>query len=262
MVEVVQGKTKYKYGFIKPSWNPIVGCTHLCSYCWAKNMHNRKMKSRYFKPNFSEPELVYKNLGSKKLTEELTHIKKNSWVFVCDMGDLFCKNSVIRRKDIQWVIRTMKRRKDLKYLLATKNPKKYTEFIDQFPTSCYLGTTIETNKNEIIRKYSKAPATCRRYKAMKKLPHKQKFLGLEPLFDFDLNILLDWITEINPEIIAIGFDEHQQSMKRTKPDWPTPEKVVKLISKLRDRLRQYPEKRIYLTGEVASIYFHKAPLKD
>lgn len=218
------------------------------------------MKGRYSKP-FGEPEAVYKN-RSEKLTEELAHMKKSSWVFVCDMGDLFCENNRITRKDIQWVIGTMKRRKDLNYLVVTKNPKKYMDFIGQFPKNSCLGTTIETNKNEIIRKYSKAPATYHRYIAMKKVPHKPKFLGLEPLFDFDLKMLLNWIIEINPEIMAIGFDEHSRSMKRTVPDRPPPNKIIKLISKLRNRFKQNPEKRIYLTGEVANIYFGKAASRN
>jgi protein gp37 len=255
MVEIVNGTIGLKYGFVKPSWNPIVGCSHACSYCWARYQHPRQLNRRYFKRNFSEPELVYKNVGLGKLTEELDHIKRNSWVFVCDMGDLFCKNDIVKRKDIQRVFEMMKRREDLTYLVVTKNPKRYFEFIGQFPKNTYLGTTIETNRNKTIRRYSKAPSTYCRYKAMKKLQHERKFLALEPLFNFDLKTLHNWIIEINPEIIAIGFDEHPRTLKHTKPDRPPLEKIIALLSKLKKSFKCYPEKRIYLTGEVAEIYF-------
>jgi DNA repair photolyase len=214
IVEIIKGKRKnkqnLKYGFIEPSWNPIVGCTHECSYCWAKTLHNANRNKTYFK-GFGEPELVFKNLGPKKMIEDLDKKPEKSWVFVCVMGDLFCKNDVIKRKDIQWVLKTMKFRSDLDYLLVTKNPKGFASFVGQFPDNCYLGTTIETNRNEIIKKYSKAPLPYFRYKAMKNLQHKKKFLALEPLLDFDVKILSKWIVEMNPEIIAIGFDEHPRS---------------------------------------------------
>lgn len=260
MVKIERGKKTrdgfIKYGFIEPCWNPVVGCTHTCSYCWAKINHNMWRGKRYFKP-FEEPEAVYKNIGKKKLIEELDDIPRNSWVFVCDMGDLFCKNSTIKRRDIQWVLRTMKRRKDLKYLLVTKNPIKYMEFIGQFPENSYLGTTIETDKNKLIRKYSKAPATYERYKVMKKLPYERKFLALEPLFDFNLKTLHKWIVDINPEIMAIGFDEHSRTLKRTKPDRPSPKKIIALLSKLRKSFKHNQEKTIYLTGKVARIYLKR-----
>ena len=205
-----------------------------------------------------EPELVYKTLGPQKLISDLNRIKKNSWVFVCDMGDLFCENKIIKANHITWVINAMSRRDELKYLLVTKNPKGYMDFAIQFSeNTTTLGTTIETNKNEIIRKYSKAPSTYNRYKALKKLSFARKFVGLEPLFDFDLDVLLNWLIEINPEIIAVGFDEHKRSMKRTLSDRPPPDKVLKLLSSLKTKFKQFPEKRIYLNGEIANIYFGK-----
>ncbi len=254
MVEIIKGKTGLKYGFIKPSWNPIVGCSHKCSYCWARYLHPRLVGRRYINRDFEKPELVYKNIGLGKLTKELYHIRRNSWVFVCDMGDLLCRNTIVKKKDIEWVLGRLRLRKDLTYLIVTKNPGRYTEFIEQLPENCYLGTTIETNKNRIIRKYSKAPSTYIRYKAMKQLRYEPKFIGFEPLFDFDVITLHKWIIEINPEIMAFGFDEHPKTLRKTKPDRPPSKKICSLISRLRISYKNNPEKKIYLTGEVAGIY--------
>lgn len=254
MVEIIEGKTGLKYGFIKPSWNPIVGCSHSCNYCWARYLHRRLVGRRYRKRSFEEPELVYKNLGSKKLTEELKEIKRNSWVFVCDMGDLFCKNNIVAKKDIEWVLEKLRQRNDLKYLIVTKNPEKGVKFIKQFPQNSYFGTTIETNRNKIIRRYSKAPSTYNRYKAMKQLTFGRKFVAVEPMFDFDVKTLYKWITEINPEIMAFGFDEHPKTLRRTRLDRPPSDKIRRLISKLGTSFENSDEKKIYLTGEVARIY--------
>jgi hypothetical protein len=46
-------------------------------------------------------------------------------------------------------------------------------------------------------------------------------------------------------------------MKKTKADRPSGEKIIGLLSRLRDYYQKNPEKKIYLNGEVAKTYFRK-----
>ncbi len=72
MSDKIDGKWK--------TWNPVIGCLHSCSYCWAK---------RFALERLSNTE-KYKNGFAPKLAEnELSKRFRNQFVFVSDMGDLF-----------------------------------------------------------------------------------------------------------------------------------------------------------------------------
>ena len=59
----------------------------------------------------------------------------------------------------------------------------------------------------------------------------KKMITLEPIMDFDVEILSDWIERINPEFVNIGADSNR------KKDYSIPEpskfKIQNLIKKLR-----------------------------
>jgi hypothetical protein len=52
-----------------------------------------------FLKSLSDTEI--KEIDIQKLFENLDRIKRDSWVFVCDMGDLFCENSIIKKNDVK-----------------------------------------------------------------------------------------------------------------------------------------------------------------
>ena len=161
------------------------------------------------------------------------------------MGDLFCDNNIVKSKDIKWILKAMDERRDLTYLFVTKNPQGYLNY--RFPPNSYLGITIETNEEKITKKFSQAPTPYERYITFKKIRHSNKFLALEPLLDFDEDILQKWIIDIDPKVIAIGFDEHPRSMNETMQFRPPPAKVVQFVRMLTREFKNV-EKRIYLTG--------------
>ena len=95
------------------TWNPVMGCTHACEYCFAESLTKRWGKS--FEPQFR----------SHFLKDKMPN--DGSWIFVGSMGDLFCP--VI--KD-EWILRIIGRiaheKGNNKFLLQTKNPFSFMAF--------------------------------------------------------------------------------------------------------------------------------------
>ncbi len=120
------------------TWNPVTGCEHNCSYCYARSIATRfngtKAWPNGFKPTF-HPE---------RLDEIWTRKIVGRKVFVCSMADLF--GDWVPTYQIQAIIEAIKRWQNGKYeppifQFLTKNPKRYAEF--KFPKNCWLGTTVE-----------------------------------------------------------------------------------------------------------------------
>ena len=119
---------KTKIEWCDYTWNPVVGCKHGCSYCYAKKICNRfKMIPKFEEPKFY-PERI--NDPLKK--------KEHSTIFVVSMGDLF--GEWVPAEWIKQVLSTTWAAPGHKFMFLTKNPKRYKEF--EFPENCWLGATI------------------------------------------------------------------------------------------------------------------------
>jgi protein gp37 len=164
------------FDVITKTWNPVIGCLHDCSYCWARDLaetrltHMDKYKDG-FKPNIAESEL-------KKTF-------RKQYVFACDMGDLF--GAWVPNEWILKVLDAVRNSPSSYFLFLTKNPKRYFEFLEVFPENLVLGVTIETNREY---KFSNAPLVVERYKCMVELPYKRKMVSIEPIMDFDSEVLI------------------------------------------------------------------------
>jgi len=180
---------------VEKTWNVEIGCTHGCGYCWArrqaKRQKHRCLDCYHFRPHFHP--------------ERLNRVPSARRIFVCDMGDLFCE--AVPDEWIATVIRTVERYPDREFLFCTKNPTRYHDF--DFPPNAILGATIETNRDGLASRYSRAPKPSERYRAMHALPRRyRRFLSVEPILDFDLPILLGWIRDIRPAVCEIGYDNY------------------------------------------------------
>ena len=193
------------------TWNPIVGCTHECKYCWAKALSDKWKKP--FTPAFRE------NYLKDKMPND------GSWIFVGSMGDLFCEGM----KD-EWILKIIGRIAqepgNNKFLLQTKNPFSFMAFyleLEKIKDKIILGTTIETTEET---SWNKAPPTAERYKDLAKMKAAgfRTFLSLEPLGEFDLEILKQWIVKIEPEAIEIGLENYTNFTTK-----PSDEKIIELV---------------------------------
>ncbi len=75
---------------------------------------------------------------------------------------------------------------------------------------------------------SRAPEPSRRFKDFLEVDHPRKFVTIEPILDFDLEPFVEWIREIGPERVYIGYDSRR---KRDLPE-PSLEKTQELVRRL------------------------------
>jgi hypothetical protein len=108
-----------------------------------------------------------------------------------------------------------------KYLFQTKNPARFIDYT--FPDSI-LATTIESNR--YYPEISKAPAPLERKLALHYLK-QPLMISIEPILDFDLDVMVQWIKGIKPEFVSIGADSKGHNLP--EPSW---DKVQSLIHEL------------------------------
>jgi protein gp37 len=146
-------------------------------------------------------------------------------IFVDHCNDLFAE-----AVPADWIMRVLDhcaKWTDNIYVYQTKNPGRFADFIAHTLPTCILGCTIETNR-DIPAEISVAPRPVARASAMKQLSGTRRlFVTVEPVMDFDVPVLGQWLTEIRPEFVNIGADS-----KRHRLPEPTVAKVLALIDVL------------------------------
>lgn len=194
------------------TWNPVQGCSHNCTWCWAKSL-----KTRYGQT--FEPKLVEKYLNDKFPNDD-------SWIFVCSTGDLFSYG--VPDEWIKMVLEKINRDGvGNKFLLQTKNPTRILDYFYLLDKGRYvIGTTLESTTDTHT---NKAPSPD--FRAHTIMNFKQMgfttFLSLEPLADFDLDIMIHWIRWIKPEAIEIGLENYTHLLTP-----PPREKIIALVKTL------------------------------
>ncbi len=160
------------------SWNPITGCRHDCSYCYARDIANR------FYPQGFEPSILPARLSAPEHTKVPAAAEGDiSYrnVFTCSMADLFGR--WVPDEWIEAVLDQVRDNPQWNFLFLTKFPKRMAEF--KIPRNAWMGTTVD------LQARVKAAEA-----AFSRIECEVKWLSLEPMLqplEFSRLDLFDWV---------------------------------------------------------------------
>ena len=200
------------YKFVSHTANAIKGkCEHDCAYCYMR---------KYQYQNENPVKLIEKELWVGMGTDNV--------IFVGSITDMFAKN--VKSEDIKRVLDHCLQYNKNVYLFQSKNPARFLEFKDHpiFDRSI-LCTTIETNRYH-KESMGNCPTIEERVNAMEKLNKLgfRIYITIEPIMDFDLDILLEYIKRCNPIQVNIGKNTYRSVVL---PE-PKQDKTIQFINEL------------------------------
>jgi hypothetical protein len=209
----------------RKSKNAFVGCQHNCVYCkpsFQRQARRFEGKGYDFQPRY-HPERLLK---SPPRTGE------GEFIFFPSMGDLAFATPTTVQAHIEYA----RKYADRTFLIQSKNPKWFHDYA--FPENVILGTTIETNlvvfdtpsKYRYYSEISEAPYPVSRFSLTCGLGHKRKSVTIEPILDFVLSVMIEWMKKIQPETIWVGYDNHGCFLPE-----PALDKTMSLIDELKKR---------------------------
>jgi len=205
------------------TWNPWFGCFHNCyrGGCWAKRRLAHRLGKKLdcqecydFKPHLHP--------------ERLKRIPSDPRIFVVAHGDLF--GSWVPHNIITTILTVCNSKPKETWFFETKNPRRYIDFIGWFPENTVLSTTIETNRRYSSEIRGFTPSPIERFEAIRELTRYIKFpvhVSIEPIMDFDLEVMVAWMRTLKPVKVAVGYD----SLNNHLPE-PPKSKTMQLIKEL------------------------------
>ena len=191
-------KKNNMYKLSVSQWSPFAGCKHDCIYC--KSSFQRQLK-RWAKKNCSGCYEFGPHAHDERLEQSLPNTKHMQFIFTCSSGDIACCDDIAY---LERIIDRIRQERNKTFLIQSKDPKTFNRTV--FPKNDVLGTTLETNRDELCERVSKAPKPSQRYKDFLEVAHDLKMLTIEPVMDFDLDVMVDWAENINPCMVWLGYD--------------------------------------------------------
>lgn len=188
-------------------------CPHKCSYCYVDSVR------------FGRPE---KYTGPLRLIPEEFGVNygRGKTIFCEHMTDLWAE-----AVPVEWTLRVLDhcaRYPNNTYVYQTKSPGRYEDVIRYVLPDAILGCTIETNR-DIPDTISHAPRPIGRAQHIQHLRSSRRvFITVEPIMDFDVPVLGQWLTEISPEFVNIGADSQGNKLPE-----PPAAKILALMDVLK-----------------------------
>jgi len=233
MVEELGEKLKKKSRMYErtKTWNSALGCTYQCIYC---------------KPSFQETVARFTMLSGSNCSfclnyvphehpERLNKIPSAPIIFVFGDGDITHYRPEFVRQVIARIKEHVKRCPCKLFYFQSKNPaclQQYLEDLHSIEKNVILLTTLETNRDVGYKKISKAPPPSKRFKDFQTLNWKRKIVTIEPVMDFDLDAFLEWIKQIRPEAVYLGYNSRPEKVSLPEPPkekfWKLKEQVEQL----------------------------------
>lgn len=201
---------------ITKTWNVFKGCRFDCTYCNARKAAETRFRHI---PRYSDgftPKLIEEELNRK--------FKPGEFIFVAYMGDI----AFATREEFLRILAKIRQFPETLFLIQSKNPKQFYDWRFDWgitlPPNVYLGTTIESNRDYHL---TKAPSPIERFRYLAGYPHKLKFLSIEPIMDFDLDDMVNWVALMQPDIIELGADNYHNHL--VEPPWWKVEKLLNVL---------------------------------
>jgi protein gp37/ParB-like chromosome segregation protein Spo0J len=158
-------------GWAMYSWNPVTGCRHTCSYCYARALATKPGMQSIYPVGFT-PLFHYERLACPANTpvpERAGLEPAYGRVFVCSMADLF--GAWVPQDWIDQVAAATVANPQWEYLFLTKYPQRYDRLV--LPPSAWIGASIDEQQRV-------GPTLAALHKVS---GVKAKWLSLEPLLE-------------------------------------------------------------------------------
>jgi protein gp37 len=220
------------------SWNPVTGCEHKCSYCYAHPLAEKIYPPEVgFRPAIWIDRLTAPQNQKVPMDADANVARKN--IFTCSMADLFGR--WVPEEVIERVLGEAADNPQWNFLFLTKFPKRIAEL--KIPTNAWMGTTVDlqarvANAEKAFEKLREAGVRC--------------WLSVEPMLQplkFNRLELFEWI------VIGGASPSKAADGKPATPGWTVPiDWIVDLHQQARNAgCKIYYKTNSGLTGEYTRI---------